>query len=85
MTFDLQDSPHETTDHITAEAGESEQKSGFRLDLMIEDSESIAAIVAYLALTHLANRHIDECAALAREMRTALGQDTDSPATSGLR
>lgn len=47
MTFDLQDSPHETTDHLMAETGEGEQQSGFRLDLMIEDSESIAAIVAY--------------------------------------
>lgn len=67
------------------------RRAGLRLGVMEVSrfvpvvGQGVAAIVAYLALTHLANRHIDECAALAREMRTALGQDTDSPATSGLR
>lgn len=47
MTFDLQDAHQEYTDHGGSYAGESEQESGLRFDLLIEDSESIAALVAY--------------------------------------
>lgn len=47
MTFDLQDAHQEYTDYGGSYAGESEQESGLRLDLLIEDSESIAALVAY--------------------------------------
>ncbi len=31
--------------------------------------QGVAAIVAYIALTHLAHKHIDECASLSRELR----------------
>lgn len=63
------------------------RRAGLRLGVMEVTrfvplvGQGVAAIVAYLALTHLAHKHIDECAALAREMRQALGPDTDTPST----
>lgn len=51
MTFDRQETHQEThqeyTDHGNSYKGESEHVAGPRLDLLIEDSESIAALVAY--------------------------------------
>ncbi len=47
MTFDLQETHQEYTDHGNSYEGESEQVTGLRLELMIEDAESIAALVAY--------------------------------------
>jgi len=47
MTFDLQDTHQEYTDHGMNHAGGDEQDAGLRLNLMIEDAESIAALVAY--------------------------------------
>lgn len=47
MTFDLQDTHQEYTDHGGSYDGGSERESGLRLDLMIEDPESIAAVVSY--------------------------------------
>ena len=47
MTFDLQGTHQEYTDHGNSYEGESEQVTGLRLDLLIEDAESIAALVAY--------------------------------------
>lgn len=47
MTFDLHDTHQEYTDHGGSYEGESEQEAGLRLDLLIEDSESIAALVSY--------------------------------------
>lgn len=47
MTFDLQDAHQEYTGHGNSYEGECEQESGLRLDLLIEEPESIAALVAY--------------------------------------
>lgn len=47
MTFDLQDTHQEYTNHGRSYDGESEQEAGLRLDILIEDSESIAALVSY--------------------------------------
>lgn len=51
MTFDRQETHQEThqeyTDHGNSYKGESEHVAGLHLDLLIEDSESIAALVAY--------------------------------------
>ena len=41
MTFDLQDTHQEYTNHGRSYDGESEQEAGLRLDILIEDSESI--------------------------------------------
>lgn len=54
------------------------RRAGLRLGIMEATrfvplvGQGVAAIIAYLALTHLANKHIDECLALAREMRRHL-------------
>lgn len=42
MTFDLQDTHQEYTDHGSSYRGEDEQIAGLRLDLLIEESDSIA-------------------------------------------
>jgi len=47
MTFDLQDAPQDIADHSIDRSGEAEQETGLRLGLMIEDPESIAALVSY--------------------------------------
>lgn len=47
MTFDLQDAPQDCADHAITSASEAEQQAGLRLDLIIEDPESIAALVSY--------------------------------------
>lgn len=47
MTFDLMEDHPQAIHHGKADAGEDEQKPGLRLDLLIEDPESIAALAAY--------------------------------------
>ena len=47
MIFDIQDTHQQYTDHGSSYERESEQESGLRLDLLIENFESIAALVAY--------------------------------------
>ncbi|MDT3706285.1 MAG: hypothetical protein ROZ09_05620 [Thiobacillus sp.] len=47
MTFDLQDTHQKYPDHGSSYKGEDEQVAGLPLDLLIEDSESIAVLVSY--------------------------------------
>jgi uncharacterized protein (DUF697 family) len=53
------------------------RRAGLRLGFMEASrlvplvGQGVAAVVAYLALTQLAYKHIDECLALARELRAA--------------
>jgi hypothetical protein len=57
------------------------RRAGLRLGVMEATrfvplvGQGVAAIIAYLALTHLARQHIDECAALAREIHPLDGPE----------
>jgi uncharacterized protein (DUF697 family) len=53
------------------------RRAGLRLGVMEVTrlmpiiGQGVAAVIAYIALTHLANKHIDECAVLALEVHDA--------------